>query len=51
MAKRKVFISYHHAREQMVVDEFIEEFSGDYEVFTDSSLEQGDCAMLGNLRY
>jgi len=38
MAKRKVFISYHHKGEQKVVDEFIEKFSEDYEVFTDSSL-------------
>lgn len=40
MSKRRVFISYHHAREQAVVDEFIETFSEDYEVFTDSSLER-----------
>lgn len=39
MAKRKVFISYHHANEQKVVDEFIKTFSEDYEVFTDGSLE------------
>lgn len=38
MAKRKVFISYHHKREQKVVDDFVNEFSEDYEVFTDSSL-------------
>jgi Thoeris protein ThsB, TIR-like domain len=39
-AKRRVFLSYHHTREQTVVDEFIEEFSGEYEVFTDMSLER-----------
>ena len=38
MAKRRVFISYHHKGEQKVVDEFIETFTEDYEVFTDSSL-------------
>ena len=38
MAKRKVFISYHHKGEQKVVDDFIKKFSDDYEVFTDSSL-------------
>lgn len=38
MTKRKVFISYHHKGEQKIVDEFIEKFSEDYEVFTDSSL-------------
>ena len=40
MAKRKVFISYHHKGEQKVVDDFIEEFSENYEVFTDQSLER-----------
>jgi hypothetical protein len=40
MGKRNVFISYHHGREQTVVDEFVEAFSEDYEVFTDSSLER-----------
>ncbi len=39
MAKRKVFISYHHKNEQMVVDEFIKKFSAEYEVFTDGSLD------------
>jgi len=39
MAKRKVFISFHHKNEQKVVDEFVEKFSEDYEVFTDGSLE------------
>jgi len=39
MAKRTVFISYHHTNEQKVVDDFIETFSEDYEVFTDSSLQ------------
>ena len=38
MAKRKVFISYHHKGEQKIVDDFIEEFSEEYDVFTDSSL-------------
>jgi hypothetical protein len=38
MAKRKVFISYHHANEQKVVDSFSKTFSEGYEVFTDSSL-------------
>ncbi len=38
MAKRKVFISYHHKGEQKVVDDFVEKFSDDYDVFTDSSL-------------
>ncbi|MHB2025081.1 MAG: TIR domain-containing protein [Elusimicrobiota bacterium] len=39
MAKRKIFISYHHKNEQAVIDEFIKKFSEDYEVFTDGSLE------------
>ena len=34
MAKRRVFISFHHKGEQEVVDHFSE----DYDVFTDSSL-------------
>ncbi len=38
MAKRKVFISYHHDGEQSVVDAFTDKFSEDYDVFTDSSL-------------
>lgn len=38
MAKRRVFISYHHKGEQKVVDDFVEKFSEDYDVFTDSSL-------------
>jgi len=38
MAKRKVFISFHHKGEQGVVEDFVEKFSEDYEVFTDSSL-------------
>ena len=38
MAKRKVFISYHHKGEQSVVDAFTDKFSEDYDVFTDSSL-------------
>jgi len=40
MAKRKVFISYHHMGEQSVVDSFIKTFSDDYEVFTDMSLDR-----------
>ncbi len=40
MAKRRVFISYHHADEQKVVDAFSKTFSEDYEVFTDSSLDR-----------
>lgn len=40
MAKRKVFISYHHQGEQTVVDSFIKTFSEHYEVFTDSSLDR-----------
>ncbi len=38
MAKRRVFISYHHKGEQKVVDDFIKQFSEGYDVFTDSSL-------------
>ena len=38
MAKRKVFISYHHKGEQEIVEDFIEEFSEEYDVFTDASL-------------
>lgn len=40
MAKRRVFISYHHANEQSVVDEFSKTFSEDYEVFTDKSVDR-----------
>ena len=40
MAKRKVFISYHHKGEQKVVNEFIETFSDDYDVFIDESLDR-----------
>lgn len=40
MVKRKVFISYHHDGEQSVVDQFSKRFSGDYEVFTDNSIER-----------
>lgn len=40
MAKRRVFISYHHDNEQDVVDEFSRTFSDEYEVFVDSSLER-----------
>ncbi len=40
MAKRKVFISYHHKVEQDVVNDFIKTFIEVYEVFTDQSLER-----------
>lgn len=40
MAKRRVFISYHHAGEQTVVNNFAKEFSDGYEVFTDQSVER-----------
>src|SRR4051812_38342049 len=40
MAKRRVFISYHHAHEQDVADNFADNFSEDYEVFTDMSVER-----------
>ncbi len=40
MAKRKVFISYHHKGEQKIVDNFIETFSDDYDVFIDESLDR-----------
>jgi hypothetical protein len=40
MAKRRVFISYHHANEQPVVDQFSKKFSEDYEVFTDQSVDR-----------
>lgn len=40
MAKRKVFISYHHKGEQGAVDDFVEEFSEEYDVFTDESLDR-----------
>lgn len=40
MAKRKVFISYHHAGEQSAVNDFVETFSEYYEVFTDESLDR-----------
>ena len=40
MAKRKVFISYHHKGEQSAVDSFVNTFSNDYDVFTDKSLER-----------
>lgn len=40
MAKRRVFISYHHKYEQQVVDDFVRTFSDYYEVFTDRSLER-----------
>ena len=49
MAKRKVFISFHHKGEQKVVDDFIKKFSDDYEVFTDSSLS--DAADSDNDEY
>ena len=40
MAKRRVFISYHHKGEQDAVNDFIKTFSEDYEVFTDQSLDR-----------
>ena len=40
MAKRRVFISYHHKGEQKAVDDFVEEFSEEYDVFTDESLDR-----------
>src|SRR4051794_8650593 len=40
MPKRKIFVSYHHAREQSVVDDFVRKFTEDIDVFTDSSLER-----------
>lgn len=40
MAKRRVFVAYHHHADQGSVDRFIERFSADLEVFTDSSLER-----------
>lgn len=40
MAKRRVFISFHHKGDQKVVDEFSKIFSDYYEIFTDKSLER-----------
>lgn len=40
MPKRRVFISYHHANEQTVVDEFVRKYSATYDVFTDQSIER-----------
>ena len=40
MAKRKVFISYHHKGEQDAVNRLVQEFSEDYDVFTDQSLDR-----------
>lgn len=40
MPKRRVFISYHHANEQDIVDAFSKRFSEEYEVFTDRSIER-----------
>lgn len=40
MAKRRVFISYHHGNEQSIVDRFAREFADLYDVFTDQSLER-----------
>lgn len=40
MAKRRVFISYHHANEQSAVDAFVKQFSEDLDVFTDRSVER-----------
>lgn len=36
--KRKIFISYHHARDQTYVDNFINIYSQNFEIFTDRSL-------------
>lgn len=38
MAKRRVFVAYHHHGDQKAVEEFRRRFSEDLEVFTDSSL-------------
>ena len=40
MAKRRVFVAYHHNGDQKAVEEFRRHFSEDLEVFTDSSLER-----------
>lgn len=40
MAKRQVFISYHHHGAQNAVDNFRTQFSDNLEVFTDSSIER-----------
>lgn len=40
MAKRKVFVSYHHRGEQTVVESFIKQFSEEYDVFIDESLDR-----------
>ncbi|MDV2503809.1 MAG: TIR domain-containing protein [bacterium] len=40
MAKRRVFISFYHRDEQQDVDNFVEKFSEDYEVFTDKSIDR-----------
>jgi hypothetical protein len=40
MPKRKVFISYYHRGEQAIVNDFIQTFKEDYEVFIDKSMER-----------
>lgn len=39
-AKRKVFVSYHHGRDQGYYDAFIHAFSNTYDVITDNSLNR-----------
>ncbi len=39
MVKRKVFVSYHHERDQFWFDHFTTTFSAEYEVFQDRSLD------------
>lgn len=38
-AKRKVFVSYHHERDQYWFNHFTDQFSEQYEVFQDESLD------------
>ena len=38
LVKRRVFISYHHDGDQYFYDRFVEEFSENYDIFTDRSL-------------
>jgi hypothetical protein len=42
MAKRRVFISYHHEGEQRVVDDFCKKFSDRYDVFIEMPHHPGD---------
>jgi hypothetical protein len=39
-SKRKVFVSYHHERDQQWFDYFTNQFSENYEVFQDQSLDE-----------